>query len=449
MSNVLLISYDNDSHLPVFPMNLFYLTGALKKKGHNVAIWFQDVHHEQDEFINYLLDRDYFDVVGIGFVAGYYPYRKVKALSELINAHLNRQNVTYVLGGHGPAGAPEFFLEKMGADFVVVGDGERAICDIAGHSSYKKHTGVLYADCETTDYPDLSCYEYFPIDVYRLNRTPLATRSDFCMPILSSRGCKWNCSFCYRMREGFHERPVEAIMEEIRYLHKIYRINYFDFEDELLMSSAKRTEGICQAILRLPFKIKWDCSGRLNFAQKEILSLMKTSGCEYVNYGIESLNQTILDQMRKRLTISMIHEGVKNTLEVGLSPGLNLLWGFPGDTVENLKDEVDFLIEHNPCDELRTIRPVTAYPGCRLFDQAVELGLVKDAEDFYENKHENSDLISINFMDIPTAEAHRLLCHANKDIMVDYYGKRLENGLSCADRLYLEGDTNFRGFRAV
>jgi anaerobic magnesium-protoporphyrin IX monomethyl ester cyclase len=445
MSNILLISYDNGSHLPVFPMNIFYLMGALKRKGHNVGVWFQDVHHQEDKFISEILNESYFDVVGLGFVAGYYPYRKIKSLTRFINKHKDRKEINLVLGGHGPAGAPEFFLKKMKADTVVVGDGEKAICDIASNNS----KGVIHSDSESLDYPDLSCYESFPIDIYRLNRPPMATNTDFCMPILSSRGCKWNCSFCYRMRDGFHERPVAAIIKEISYLHRLYGINYFDFEDELLMASVKRTEGICEGISKLPFKIKWDCNGRLNYAKPDILKLMKKAGCEYINYGIESLNQTILNQMGKGLTLNQIHSGVQNTLAAGLSPGLNLLWGFPENTEADLLEEVEFLKKYCPGDELRTIRPVTPYPGCPLFEKGKKDGLVKDAEDFYENLHVNSDLISVNFMDIPNERAHRVLYEANEALITNYYSKKLGVSLAAAKDLYINNNTEFRGFRAV
>lgn len=445
MSNVLLISYDNESHLPLFPQNIFYLMGALQKANHNVGVWFQDIHHQPDEFVSQLLDNEFFDVVGIGFVAGYYPYRKVKKLSKIINAHKKRKRFRYVLGGHGPAGAPEFFLNKMKADAVVVGEGEKAICDIAENG--KK--GIIYADSVNGDYPSLDCYGSFPIDVYRLNRCPTSCRTDFTMPILSSRGCKWSCSFCYRMRKGFHERTIEAIMEEVRFLNKNFAINHFDFEDELLMASQERTEEICQSILRLPFKIKWDCNGRLNFATLTLLNLMKRSGCEYVNYGIESLNQKILNQMGKGLTLDQVYKGVEATLQAGLSPGLNLLWGFIGDTEKNLKDEVEFLKKYDPCNELRTIRPVTPYPGCDLYEQAVIKGFVKDEEDFYENLHQNSDWLSVDFMGFGKPDAHRMLRDANRELVINYMKKRTDRQLEQIHKFYMDGDTSFRGFRPV
>jgi len=251
------------------------------------------------------------------------------------------------------------------------------------------------------------------------------------------------------MRSGFYERDTKAIVDEIRFLHKKHSITHFQFADELLMSSEKRTTEICQAISALPFKIKWDCNGRLNFATSTLLTLMKTSGAQYINYGIESLSQTVLNQMNKGLNLDQIHRGVEATLQSGLSPGLNLIWGFPGDSVENLILAKEFIIKYDPCQELRTIRPVTPYPGTPLFKKAVEKGLVKDTEDFYEVKHKNSDLITVNFMDMSIQEAHQALWSANKQLVDNYFSHRRSEMSSQMYRLYYDNDTNFRGYRTV
>jgi len=251
------------------------------------------------------------------------------------------------------------------------------------------------------------------------------------------------------MREGFFERSIPAIMDEIRWLYSHFQITHFQFADELLMSSVNRTEDICLAISQLPFKIKWDCNGRLNYAKSPLLRLMKTSGAQYVNYGIESLNQTVLNQMGKGLTLDQIHSGVEETLKAGLSPGLNLLWGFPGEGVGDLKEAVRFLKEFDPAHELRTIRPVTPYPGTPLYKKAIEMGLIQGPEDFYERKHKNSDLFTVNFMDMPIEDAHKHLYDANLELMDDFLSKRGLKNKKMAYKLYYEGDKNFRGFRTV
>ena len=445
MAKILLIVYDNGSHIPFFPQGVFALYSALKAQGgHTIATWHQDLHHGDASNLTEILDNNDFDIVGLGFVAGYWQYQKAKEISDAINASKRRDKINYVLGGHGPAAEPAYFMALTDADTVVVGDGEAAICDIAGSDARGTIQG---APCDDNG---VNCADYadFPIHTYRLIRWPTSKPTDFCFPILSSRGCKWACSFCYRMRKGFHMRPVESIMEEITYLHQVHDINHIQFSDELLMASEARTEEICRSILNLPFRIKWDCNGRLNFAKKELLTLMMKAGCKYVNYGIESLNQDLLNQMKKGLTVAQIESGVRATLTAGIAPGLNLIWGFPGDTVANLSTAVEFLKKWDPCHELRTVRPVTPYPGTPLYQDALKTGLLDGPEDFYERKHVNSDLLTVNFMDISTKEAHRALYEANYNLIDNYYMKTKESVTHNAYRLY-EGDTSFRGFRDV
>jgi radical SAM superfamily enzyme YgiQ (UPF0313 family) len=250
------------------------------------------------------------------------------------------------------------------------------------------------------------------------------------------------------MREGYHMRSVAAIIEEIRWLQAHGGITHFQFADELLMASEARTAEVCEAILNADLRIKWDCNGRLNFAKPDLLALMRRAGCEYVNYGIESLNQTRLNEMGKGLTVDRIHDGVEATLAAGLSPGLNLLWGFPGDTREDLDRAVNFLVDYDPCDELRTIRPVTPYPGCALYHQAVADGLLTGPADFYA-RHVNSDALTVNFTDMQDDIFHSRLGMANRRLYDNYCAKRRQAMRDDALTFYGAPHNRFRGWRPV
>lgn len=93
MANVLLISYDNDAHIPFFPQNLFYLASALWSKGHAVEPYLMDIHHGITEGITTVIDILDVDVVGLGFVAGYYQYRKAKEISDAVNKSKHKKKV--------------------------------------------------------------------------------------------------------------------------------------------------------------------------------------------------------------------------------------------------------------------------------------------------------------------------------------------------------------------
>ena len=98
----------------------------------------------------------------------------------------------------------------------------------------------------------------------------------------------------------------------------------------------------------------------------------------------------------------------------------------------------------------RTIRPVTPYPGSPLYYDAIEMGLLdKDnpAEDFYERKHLNSDLICCNFTELSDEEYYECLRWANSVLMKNYYDKQRTSTLAQIDHLYKEKDVSFRGFR--
>ncbi len=178
------------------------------------------------------------------------------------------------------------------------------------------------------------------------------------------------------MDKGFRPRNNELIFEEIKFLISEYRISYIDFSDELLMSSKQRVIDFCNDLIKAKLNIKWACNGRLNYASPEVLKLMKKAGCVFINYGIESYDDETLKIMNKTLTTNQIQKGIEATLEIGISPGFNIIFGNVGETKEILKKGVDFLLKYDDGAQLRTIRPVTPYPGSALYYRAIEKGIV-------------------------------------------------------------------------
>ena len=69
------------------------------------------------------------------------------------------------------------------------------------------------------------------------------------------------------------------------------------------------------------------------------------------------------------------------------------------------------------------------------------------AEDFYENKHLNSDLICCNFTELSDEEYYECLRWANSVLMKNYYDKQKTSTLAQIDHLYKNKDVSFRGFR--
>ena len=183
---ILLITYDNESLVQDFPIGTAYLAATLIQHNYYVEIYEQDVHHYPEEHLTKLLDNNKFDVVGLSFIGGYYEYGKAIKISEAINKSVQRPY--YVIGGFGPTPAPHYFLKKLQADAIVMGEGERTIVELIEYIQKKKDLkdvlGIAYREGEKTfvnqsrplienvDSIPMPAYHLFNIEHYRLIRMP-------------------------------------------------------------------------------------------------------------------------------------------------------------------------------------------------------------------------------------------------------------------------------------
>lgn len=460
---LLFVIYDNGSYVNDFPLGPAYLISVLRRHGYrDISIYHQDIYHYPDEHLTDYLKRNHFDVVGIGTIAGYYQYAKLKGICRAIHQVPDRPLI--VLGGHGPSPIPEYYLQKMQADVVVMGEAERILPELldtlAAGRSLAGVKGIawregdqVYVNPRQEPVKDLDslpfpAWDAFPIDHYALRYGIEQYKNLRSFPILSCRGCMYKCSFCYRMERGWRLRSLDAIIEEMKQLMRDYQIRMFRFRDELLMGTKQRAIEFCERILSEGLDIKFDCNGRLNVASPEVLALMKRAGCTYINYGIESLDQRVLDLMNKKQTVEEIYYGIENTIAAGIHPGFNVLWGCPGDNEKTLQKNVEFLLKYDTCSEPRNIKPVIPYPGSDLYYYAIEKGLLEGPEDFYERKHLNSDLFTCNFTEIEDEEVlYQLLLDANIRLLENYYRKTFLQTKSVLESLYIHKDVSFRGLR--
>lgn len=471
---ILMVIYDNGSYMTWFPQGLGYVAGVLKQEGYEIELYNQDIHHYPDEHLTYFLDnRPQYDAVCISVIGGYWQFQRLVGLSKAIENSRKRPKL-YALGGYGPTPEPEYFLLKTKADVVCMGEGEdttrELFAALATGESYDSIPGIAYRDgnvvkvnpprglipsteLENLDRIPMPAYDEFPMEYYRLLRMPNCDATDFIQPVLSGRGCTFKCNFCYRMDTGFRPRSPEGILDEIEFLQRNYGISYVAFSDDLLMVSKGRSMELAEAFIkyseRTGLKFKWDCNGRLNYCTPDILKTMKRAGCVYLNFGIEAFDNQILKNMKKGLNVDQIVAGVEQTHAAGISPGLNFIWGNLGETKETLWKAVNFLKKYEKL-QLRTIRPVTPYPGSPLYHIAISKGLIdkeNPAKDFYENLHTNSDLLAVNFTDLSDDDFHQALCDANNELIEDHFCKRQESYIRQNTNVYGTKDTNFRGFR--
>ncbi len=458
---ILFVMYDNESARNHMPVGSCYVAGYARMHGYDdITYYSQDVYHYPEEHLTSYLSENKFDVVAVGFVAGYYQYMKVLRICEAINSAKNRPFT--VLGGNGPTPEPAFFMEKTGADAVVMGEGELPFLNLLKALDNKKPLkdvkGVAYRDGDKIiinereapigdlDKIPFPYYEPLPIEYYvnaKLFGTNATSRMIY---MVSSRGCNYTCNFCLRLEKGIRLRSPGNIVEEIKKYKRDYRVNFIHFVDELFMFSEKRVQELTEAFIKANLNINYFCCGRLNTVNKKMLDMLKLSGCVYIDYGIEQFDNAALKAMDKRLTEEEIIRGIEITQKEGFPIIFDVIFGNVGDTRQSLRKTLDFLKKYNDYGQLRTLRPVTPYPGSPLYYKAIKDGLIKGPQDFYD-KHKNLELPVVNFTNVPDDEYIQLLFEANSELITDYYEHVKRVSIDAYKKVYFEKNYDYRGIR--
>lgn len=429
--------YQDDNRFPFGPA---YLAAVLRNNGYEAQIYSQDVFHYSNEELADFLDENNFDLIGLGFLAARYA-ETVRPLAKVINEH--KKKAKFVVGGHGVTPIPDYILVDTNADFAVLGEGEEAIVllmdAIINGKSLDAIRGIAYRTggqirvnlraepVKNLDSLPFPAWDLFPMEEYATcYKFPGSSPGERHLSVLSSRGCVNRCSFCYRMEEGIRMRSIENLFKELKFINSEYGVTYFIFDDEMFVPNIARMRELVSIIKRLGVPIKYSCSARVELGKnKEILKMLKESGCQLLNYGLESLDQNVLNLMAKHTKVEDNIVAVQNTIEAGIHPGLNFIWGNPGDTLESLDKIVNFLIKYDTLGQFRTVRPPTPYPGCPLYYKAINEGKLAGPEDFFE-KFNNSDRLTVNYTDLADNEVHNAFFKANSILIKNHFDKRVK-----------------------
>jgi len=408
-----------------FPLGLGYVAKALSKSGHDVEVLDIVAHEYTDEEVVGKIKQLDHDAVGISAFSTQYSYTKWLA------AELKKCNgKKIVVGGALATHSPEIVLRNTEADICVIGEGEitfneilanldkleavKGICFKQGGEIIKNPPREYVQDLDSIEFP---AWKLFPTDIYLESGGLPRYPNMRCIDAVSSRGCPFNCAFCSKTLAGVRFRSVDNIVAEIReFTGKYPQVNGISFWDELFVLNKGRVYELCDAIE--PLNMKWSCTSRVDLVDFELLKRMKKAGCVVVTYGIESGSQSILDRMNKKVTVEQAQNAVRDTIKAGILPSLDMMYGYPGETRETLKETINFF-KGLPYLRIGTMfetnfNPTMALPGSRLYDQAVKGGLIENEEEYLENLSpwifygSGKMLPGMNLTEFSEEEFHRL-----------------------------------------
>jgi radical SAM superfamily enzyme YgiQ (UPF0313 family) len=389
------------------PVGLLSCAAVLRDAGHEVAVFDAscEIRVTDQEWVTRIAafepDLAGFSAITANFLHAYTICRKVKEI---------RERVRTVFGGvHVSWGGKELLGRYPAIDFIIAGEGEFALRDLAGGADPAAVTGLFYRNgTQVSQGPvqekkDLCAMDDLPFPAYNLVRGFPRTYAPplFSYPrypgasIISSRGCVYRCDFCDRsvFRQSFRWNSPEYTAELIAWLHRDFGVNHFLFYDDLFTLNRERVARLCALLRQYKGGITFNCIVRIGHIDNELIDELKSAGCWMVNVGIESGDQEILDSFKDGLTLDAIRSDIGKLHACGLWVKGLFMMGFPGETERSMQKTIDYACSLPLKDA--NVTAFTPFPGAPVAERIAQLG----AFDRSDTNWENMDCV--NFVFIP------------------------------------------------
>lgn len=400
-----------------FPIGLGYLAACLKKDGISVYIYnaenpsrTEELHRTSNlnmlkQYDNYLYsinDDNHIiwqeikqvvedispDIIGLSVSTA----KIASALKISLLCKEVKRDSSVVWGGPHPTIQPDEVLHNQAVDFVIRGEGENTFVELIRQLgkdesdftqieglSYRQNNRIIHnqvrpliGNLDELPFPAKDCVlfpeRYFPWDMGVM---------------VSSRGCPFNCAFCGAGNiwgRSARQRTIDNIIQEIKYTVKRFRTKQIFFWDDTLNLNRQRLIDLCLRLIQEKIGITWRCTARLNLLDRELLKIMRKSGCNSMDVGIESGSEKILKAINKELTLKQIITGIKLIRKSGINFNAFFMIGFPDETEEDIRQTFDLMKRKEMGNIILSI--FTPYPGTQLYARARELGLIPDLIDW-------------------------------------------------------------------
>ena len=362
MKVLLVKPYNRSDHIQP-SQGLGYLATAVRKE-HDVTIL--DCIKEGmdlDKFVSFLKAHGP-DILGLQcytFDVGFIK-KALKAAKEF------RKDIVTVIGGPHPTAEPVSMMEACAGtlDFLFAGEAEKGLPALlgllaAGNKEYASVPGLVWRrDGKIVQNPkvvidDLDSIGMPAWDLIHPEQYPEAQHGAFfkqfpIAPIMVTRGCPYPCTFCAgHLVSGkkIRRRSVESVLAELTALRKDFGIREFHVVDDNFTMDARYTKEFLRRLKALDLGMTWSVPNgvRMDTLDEEMLMLMKETGLYMISLGIESGSDEILRLMRKGITTSKMRECMKMIDAAGIDMAGFFILGFPGDTVETMKETIRFSAE--------------------------------------------------------------------------------------------------------
>ncbi|MBI1849457.1 MAG: cobalamin B12-binding domain-containing protein [Planctomycetes bacterium] len=373
------------------PLGILYLAGALRKRAphHQVQIVDTMLRGIRPDDLVEQIRRERPDLVGLSVTTydSLATHRIAKGMRE------RAPGIPLVVGGPYPTGQPDEVLADPNIDYVITGEGEETFADlvetlerggdvatVAGLGWNRDGESRFNCARPAVDDPDTIPFPAWDLidlpEYFRKPRFQLLYAKKEYMPIYTSRGCPYKCTFCHLMMgKEFRPRSVGNVLEEIRTLHDVHGVREFLVVDDIFNMELDRAKAICDAIVGAgltDIRLSFPCGLRGDRMDTELLEKLRPLVYR-LHYAVESGSPRIQKLVKKYLKLERLLEVVDETDRLGILTQGFFLFGFPTETREEIEQTIDYALESR--FHTAQFMSVKAFPGTPIHDLAREEGV--------------------------------------------------------------------------
>ncbi|MCK5217090.1 MAG: radical SAM protein [Methanosarcinales archaeon] len=325
----------------------FIYPATLLKETHDVEIYDANILDSSHEQILEFLERYSPDVTILTTAPNYLFWRccplGISTPKELSLIIKKESDTKLILIGPHPTVSPEWVINECQADFLIRGEPEISLYEFIKSNLEDTNIQGVYGNGVTTNgiavvdnLEDLPVCDYSLIKQYEYHAY-LAKNYKTGAIIEFSRGCKFNCIFCFNQlfRNKYRARPVYKVIEEIKLLKEKYGYQYFYFIDELFNHDTPQFRLLLKELRDL--NIQFGCQCRPDIMNEDLLKEMKNAGCLIIEYGIESFAKEILYGLHKNINVKKSKFIIEKTSEIGITTRGFILYGLPDENIRSLE----------------------------------------------------------------------------------------------------------------
>jgi len=286
-----------------------------------------------------------------------------------------------VLGGPEVAGDNDYLLRQGGFDAGVVGEGEETFVNLLDAlrrgRSLSAVSGLLLREggswALTPPRGLIKRLDTIPSPYLAGILEPSSLRSVFLETV---RGCPHRCAYCY-----YHKRyprvrtfPLGRIQKELCWALER------GVDDVTILDPCFARRPRLRQLLEMMAEMnrggqfRVQCELNAEDLDGGLVRLLARAGVNSVEVGLQTTNPKALDLINRRFSPEEFLPGVRRLRDVGIRAVVDIIVGLPGDTLDDVKRSVDFLVAHEAFDDLK-LYPLSVLPGTELRQRATDLGL--------------------------------------------------------------------------